>query len=103
MDQNGKGPQQAAGWSPPMQGDFHVLSRFGQIVFADENGNVPAPAPAAVAAKSGKNPEMAHAAAEAAKGMPSADPNAAHVVRLEGEQKKTAAAKGKKSGDSKQK
>jgi hypothetical protein len=106
MDQNGKGPQAAVGWSPPMQGDFHVLSRFGQVVFADESGNVPAPAPAAaVAAKAGKNPEMAHAAAEAAKGMPSNDPNAANVIRLEAGQghKTAAAAKGKKSGDAKHK
>jgi hypothetical protein len=44
---------------------------------------------------------MAHAAAEALKGMPSNDPNGANVVRLEGE-KKTAAAK-KKSGDAKHK
>jgi Carbohydrate family 9 binding domain-like len=42
-------PQQAAGWSPPMVGDFHALSRFGELVFADENGQTtpPAPPPAA--------------------------------------------------------
>ncbi|HVV50391.1 MAG TPA: carbohydrate-binding family 9-like protein, partial [Polyangia bacterium] len=28
-------PQQAAGWSPPLVGDFHALGRFGELVFAD--------------------------------------------------------------------
>jgi cellulose/xylan binding protein with CBM9 domain len=39
-------PQQASGWSPPMVGDFHALDKFGDLVFGDEKGNVPAPAPA---------------------------------------------------------
>ena len=43
----GKG-QIAAAWSPPLTGDFHVLDRFGQLVFASENGDVPAPPPAMV-------------------------------------------------------
>jgi hypothetical protein len=34
-------PQQAAGWSPPLVGDFHALSRFGDLVFGDAEGNVP--------------------------------------------------------------
>jgi hypothetical protein len=34
--------QIALGWSPPMVGDFHKLDRFGEIVFVDENGEVPA-------------------------------------------------------------
>jgi hypothetical protein len=43
-------PQQASGWSPPMVGDFHALDKFGELVFADENGNLgpalkPAPLP----------------------------------------------------------
>jgi hypothetical protein len=39
-------PQQAAGWSPPMVGDFHALDRFGELVFGDAQGNVaPAAAP----------------------------------------------------------
>ena len=38
-------PQQAAGWSPPMVGDFHALDRFGEIVFGDAQGVVPPPAP----------------------------------------------------------
>jgi hypothetical protein len=45
-------PQQAAGWSPPMIGDFHALDRFGELVFADAQGTIPpppAPAPAAPA------------------------------------------------------
>jgi len=43
-------PQQAAGWSPPMVGDFHALSRFGELVFADETGQT-TPPPAAPAPK----------------------------------------------------
>jgi hypothetical protein len=46
-------PQQAAGWSPPLVGDFHALSRFGELVFADADGNTAPPlaaAPAKVAA-----------------------------------------------------
>ncbi len=41
----GKG-QLAAGWSPPMVGDFHALDKFGELVFGDEKGN-PVPPPAA--------------------------------------------------------
>jgi hypothetical protein len=37
-------PQQASGWSPPMVGDFHALDKFGELVFGDEQGNVPAKA-----------------------------------------------------------
>jgi hypothetical protein len=37
-------PQQAAGWSPPLVGDFHALDRFGELVFGDAQGNVPPPA-----------------------------------------------------------
>jgi len=33
-------PQQAAGWSPPMVGDFHALARFGELVFADAEGKI---------------------------------------------------------------
>ena len=36
-------PQIAAGWSPPLVGDFHKLDRFGEIVFGDEKGEVPSP------------------------------------------------------------
>jgi hypothetical protein len=50
MDVPAGKPQQAAGWSPPMVGDFHALDRFGELVFGDAAGNVPAaplaPAPA---------------------------------------------------------
>jgi hypothetical protein len=42
-------PQQAAGWSPPMVGDFHVLDKFGELVFADAQGVVPPVAPPAPA------------------------------------------------------
>jgi hypothetical protein len=42
-------PQQAAGWSPPLVGDFHALDRFGELVFGDAQGVVPPP-PAAVPA-----------------------------------------------------
>jgi len=40
-------PQQAAGWSPPMVGDFHALGRFGELVFADADGKVSPPVAAA--------------------------------------------------------
>jgi hypothetical protein len=49
MDQPKGKPQQAAGWSPPMVGDFHALSRFGELVFADADGKT-APPPTAPAA-----------------------------------------------------
>src|ERR1043165_6094606 len=49
MDMPSGKPQQASGWSPPMVGDFHALDKFGDLVFADEKGNVPAPSPLAVA------------------------------------------------------
>jgi hypothetical protein len=92
-DPKGK-DQKAAGWSPPMEGDFHVPARFGQIVFTDENGNVPSPA------KKG-GPEVARAAAQALKdGMPVTSPNPDTSLKIEG-QKAPAAAKGKKSADKK--
>ena len=34
--------QTALGWSPPLVGDFHKLDRFGEIVFVDEKGELPA-------------------------------------------------------------
>lgn len=43
MDQPKGQAQVALGWSPPMVGDFHALDRFGELVFGDESGNVPAP------------------------------------------------------------
>jgi hypothetical protein len=49
MDMPQGKPQQAAGWSPPMVGDFHALDKFGELVFGDEKGNVaaaPVPPPA---------------------------------------------------------
>ena len=42
-------PQQAAGWSPPMVGDFHALDKFGELVFGDAKGVVPPPPPPPVA------------------------------------------------------
>src|SRR5262249_8806804 len=39
--------QQAAAWSPPLVGDFHALDKFGEIVFADDKGQVPPPVVAA--------------------------------------------------------
>ena len=37
--------QIAAGWSPPLVGDFHKLDRFGEVVFGNEKGEVPPPQP----------------------------------------------------------
>jgi hypothetical protein len=98
MDKPQGKDQTAAGWSAPMTGDFHVLNRFGQIVFSDENGNIPAPTPKAPS-------ELAQKAHEALKGMPNADPNAPNGLKIEGGHKAAAAAKGKKSaaGDAKHK
>jgi Carbohydrate family 9 binding domain-like len=39
-------PQLTSGWSPPLVTDFHALDKFGEVVFADEKGQVPI-APAA--------------------------------------------------------
>jgi hypothetical protein len=41
-------PQIAVGWSAPLVGDFHKLDRFGEIVFGDDKGEVPAPKAAMV-------------------------------------------------------
>ncbi len=57
-------PQQAAGWSPPLVGDFHALDRFGELVFADAQGHVPPPEPTPLAklgAAGGKAPGPAPA------------------------------------------
>jgi len=35
--------QQASAWSPPMVGDFHVLDKFGDLVFGDDKGVVAHP------------------------------------------------------------
>jgi hypothetical protein len=69
MDMPEGKPQQAAGWSPPMVGDFHALDKFGELVFGDDKGNVPAPAPAApptVAKVPGKPPGPTNAPAPTA-------------------------------------
>jgi hypothetical protein len=47
--------QTALGWSAPLVGDFHKLDRFGEIVFVDEKGEVPAAKEPAV--KDGKKAE----------------------------------------------
>jgi hypothetical protein len=38
--------QVASGWSPPLVGDFHLLDKFGELVFADDHGAVPTAAAA---------------------------------------------------------
>jgi hypothetical protein len=50
-------PQLGSAWSPPLVGDFHALDKFGEIVFADEKGQLPA-SPAAVPTKAA-NPHAA--------------------------------------------
>jgi hypothetical protein len=50
-------PQQAVAWSPPLVGDFHVLDKFGELVFADDKGSVAPPAPPAAPAAGAEAPE----------------------------------------------
>jgi hypothetical protein len=47
--------QQAAGWSPPLVGDFHKLDRFGDLVFGDEAGKAPPPKQAAAGSQPSGN------------------------------------------------
>jgi hypothetical protein len=61
-------PQIATGWSAPMVGDFHKLDRFGQIVFGDEKGVVPAPKPAIKDEKGATKDEKGAAKDEKGKG-----------------------------------
>jgi hypothetical protein len=57
--------QTALGWSPPLVGDFHKLDRFGEIVFVDEKGELPAAKESAAkgAKKDEAKPEPASKAA----------------------------------------
>ncbi len=71
MDQAKDKPQVAVGWSAPYEGDFHKLSRFGELVFGDDKGEVPAKAaPKAEEDKpqKGKEKEDQSAQADKAKG-----------------------------------
>jgi hypothetical protein len=57
--------QTALGWSAPLVGDFHKLDRFGEIVFVDEKGELPAAKePVAAPAKDSKKAEPAGKTAE---------------------------------------
>jgi hypothetical protein len=76
-------PQQAAGWSPPMVGDFHALDRFGELVFGDAQGAIPAPAPAAPVAANEKSGGAGSAPAGAA-----ADRKAPAAAKAAGASKK---------------
>lgn len=78
MDMPQNKPQMAAGWSPPMVGDFHALDRFGEIVFADEKGNVPAGA----AGGEGKAPAVGLPTAVVAGASPAPTPGAGPGPRL---------------------
>ena len=77
----GKG-QLAAGWSPPMVGDFHALDKFGELVFGDAQGNLAAPVapavpveePAKAGDKNKKKLEKKAAKAAAAKAEPAPAP-----------------------------
>jgi hypothetical protein len=90
----GKG-HPAVAWSPPMTGDFHVLERFGSIVFVDEKGDIPAPAAPTAATAKGRREAIeeglkgVHGGAAAAGGG---------ALRLEG-RKAPASLKGKKAAD----
>lgn len=62
-------PQQAVAWSPPLVGDFHVLDKFGELIFADDKGSVAvSPPPAAPAAESAETADGAKAKKEKGKG-----------------------------------
>jgi hypothetical protein len=90
----------AAGWSPPMTGDFHALERFGQIVFVDEKGDIPAPPPAApTPAATLKARREAIEAGMPAQGRAGAENGA---MRLEG-RKAAAAHRAKKGTDGEKK
>lgn len=59
--------QTALGWSAPLVGDFHKLDRFGELVFVDEKGELPAakePAAKETPAKDSKKAEPARKTAE---------------------------------------
>jgi hypothetical protein len=77
-------PQQAAGWSPPLVGDFHALARFGELVFGDADGNLP-PAPAALGKMVAKG---------AGAGAGAAKPPGGPTPTPPGDRKAPAAAKG---------
>ncbi|MCD6499805.1 MAG: carbohydrate-binding family 9-like protein [Deltaproteobacteria bacterium] len=49
----------AMAWSPPLKGDFHVLNRFGALVFADANGKTGPVLPRATPASSTKSSKSA--------------------------------------------
>jgi hypothetical protein len=77
-------PQQAAGWSPPMVGDFHALDRFGELVFGDAQGMVPPPpSPMATAPAKEKSGAAVATAATAA-----ADRKATAAAKTAGASKK---------------
>src|SRR5260221_1400271 len=59
MDMPQGKPQQAAGWSPPMVGDFHALDKFGDLVFGDEKGAIPVPVPPPATVAVGRGPASA--------------------------------------------
>jgi cellulose/xylan binding protein with CBM9 domain len=66
MDLDQGKPQQATAWSAPLVGDFHTLDRFGDLVFGDAAGAVPAAPQAKTAVR------VAPAAAPRAIRIPSA-------------------------------
>ena len=49
MDMPAGKPQAGSAWSPPMAPDFHVLDKFGEIIFGDDKGSAPAPMASPVA------------------------------------------------------
>jgi hypothetical protein len=85
--------EQAVGWSPPMVGDFHALDKFGQIVFADDKGELPSPATA-----KGEGGAKGAAMKEALSGLQPGGKNTPGAeVKIEG--RKAPAAKAKKSAE----
>jgi Carbohydrate family 9 binding domain-like len=95
LDQSKDGKQDAQAWSPPMVGDFHKMDRFGEVLFANEKGEIPAPpAPAGEKAAAAvpapgtpRTPEQTAAKIKAAlKGMPAQEgngPSGGQILKLD--------------------
>lgn len=85
MDLPKGSPQRASAWSPPMVGDFHALNKFGELAFANEDGDLPA-GTAATAPVPAVAPAVAPGVAP---GVAPARPFPGKTVNMEGLQHRT--------------